>query len=249
MEAKPLGNALLSLIYFNLTSPMINMKSDTYEKLSGKTSIGTELLLAALVFSLVIIYILVAPQYKQAKIVKEQIRLNQANIELKKSALEKIKNHNEASKEPEEKNLEKFKNLLQEKNNFESYLASINKIANTSESRVSLGDFSISESKPADLSEGNISGLQTVEISFTAKGDFENFMSFLNSLEKTVPLMNLDSLDLRNITEKDESKNETEAKPEEAIEASVLVESNIRMSFYYIDEELQAEQAAIESGK
>ncbi len=228
---------------------MFNVKSDTYEKLSGKTSIGTELLLAALVFSLVIIYILVAPQYKQAKIVKEQIRLNQANIELKKSALEKIKNHNEASKEPEEKDLEKFKNLLQEKNNFESYLASINKIANTSESRVSLGDFSISESKPADFSEGNISGLQTVEISFTAKGDFENFMSFLNSLEKTVPLINLNSLDLRNITEKDdevknEVETETEVKPEE-VETNILIESNIKMAFYYIDEELQTGQTEV----
>jgi len=56
---------------------MINIKSGAYEKLSGKTSVGTELLLAALVFSLVIVYVLIAPQYKQAKIIKEQIRLNQ----------------------------------------------------------------------------------------------------------------------------------------------------------------------------
>ncbi len=224
---------------------MINVKSDTCEKLSGKTSIGTELLLAALVFSLIIVYILVAPQYKQTKIVKEQIRLNQESIELKKSALEKIKNHNKINKELGEKDLEKFKNLLQEKNNFESYLASINKIANTSESRVSLSDFSIDKPKPADFSEGNVNGLQMVKISFTAKGDFDSFMSFLDSLEKNVPLAELNSLDLRNITKKDEIKNEAEIKPEEVIEANVLVESNIEMSFYYIDEKLQTEQVGI----
>ncbi len=238
---------------------MINIKSGAYGKLSGKTSIGTELLLAALVFSLVMVYIFAAPQHKQAKIVKEQIRLNQKNIELKKSALEKIKNYNETIKEPEEKGLEKFKNLLQEKNNFESYLASINKIANTSESRVGLSGFSISESKSADISFGKISGLQMVEISFTAKGDFDSFMSFLNSLEKSAPLMNLSSLDISDITEKDdeskkEVETETEVKPEEIIETNILIESNVKMAFYYIDEKyanenFSTDQAGMEGGK
>jgi len=230
---------------------MINIKPGTCEKLSGKTSIGTELLFAALVFSLVIIYVLVLPQYKQSKIVKEQIRLNQESIELKKTALMKIKSYNRINQKIEEKDLEKFQNLLQRKNNFESYLASINKIANTSESRVSLSDFSTDEPKPAVFSkEENISGLQAVKIGFTAKGNFDNFMSFLNSLEKSVPLMELNSLSLSNITEKDEAENEAEnegeIKSEEVIETNIFVKSNIEISFYYIDEKLQAKQAGIE---
>lgn len=222
---------------------MINIKSGRYEKLSGKTSIKTEFLLTALVFSLIIIYILVAPQYKQAKIVKEQIRLNQESVKLKENALMKIKSYNRINQKIEEKDLEKFQNLLQEKNNFESYLANINKIANTSESRVSLGDFSTDKPKPADFpKEENISDLQTVKISFTVKGSFDNFMSFLDSLERIVPLAELNSLNLRNITEKDEigdkAKNEAEISPEEVIEENILVESDIEMSFYYIDEKL-----------
>lgn len=218
---------------------------DKYGNSSRKIPIETELLFLSFVFSLILVFVYVVPEYRKMKIAEKQIELVQENIELKNSVLEKVKDYNEENKTIREMDSEKFNSLLSEKNNVEKYIADINRIVNTSGSRVSIREFSISDPMSVKLPIENSSlDLQTVDISFSVLGDFDNFMSFLDSIEKNVPLMELGSLNIRKI----ESKSLTEIKiendkeeggeeggevAEEGVE-TIFVEASVVLSFYYL---------------
>ena len=132
--------------------------------------------------------------------------------------------------------LEKFNSLLSEGNNTEEYIVNINKAANTSGSRVSIKNFSIGDPMPVKLSVENSSlDLQEAKISFSVLGDFYNFMSFLDSIEKNVPLMELSSLNIRKIESEDLTGSKIENEEGGEADAEIIfVEAEITLSFYYL---------------
>lgn len=209
---------------------------DKYGNSSGKIPIEAELLILSFVFSLILVFVLVVPEYKQMKIAEERVKLIQENIESKNSVLEKVKDYNEKNKTIREMDLEKFNSLLSERNNVEKYIMDISKIANTSGSRVIVRGFSISNPRAVKLPAENSSlDLQAVAISFSASGDFDNFMSFLDSIEKNVPLMELNSLNIRKIESEDLTESKIENEEDGEVDAKIIfVEADVVLSFYYL---------------
>jgi len=207
-----------------------------YRNSSKKIPIETELLFLSFVFSLVLVLVLVIPEYRKMKIAEKQIELAHENIELKNSVLEKVKDYNEKNEIIREIDLEKFNSLLLEKNDVEKYIADINKIVNKSGSRVSIIKFSISDPTSVKLPIENSSlDLHTVDIRFSVLGDFDNFMSFLDSIEKNVPLMELGSLNIRKIESENLTGNETENEEGSETDAETMfVEADVVLSFYYL---------------
>ncbi|MCK4891188.1 MAG: hypothetical protein KAS78_00830 [Candidatus Pacebacteria bacterium] len=213
-----------------------NKNFNEYENSSSKISIETKLVLLSFVFSLILLFVFVVPKYRQVKILEEQIKLIQENIESKNRVLEQVKDYNQKNKTIREMDLEKFSSLFLEKNNIEKYIADINRIAKSSGSRVNVGKFLISDPKSVKLPIENISlDLQSTDISFSVLGDFDNFMSFLDSIEKNVPLMELSSLNIIKIENKDLTESKIEHEEDgEADAKTIFVEANVILSFYYL---------------
>ncbi|NOQ68192.1 type 4a pilus biogenesis protein PilO [Patescibacteria group bacterium] len=213
-----------------------NKNFNKYGNSSGKIPIETELLFLSFVFSLILIFVFVVPKYRQMEISKEQIKLIQENVESKNSVLEKVKDYNEKNKTIREMDLKKFNSLLPERNNVEKYIADINKMADTSGSRVNIGKFSISNPRFVKSPVRNSSlDLRATDISFSVLGDFDNLMSFLDSIEKNVPLMELSSLNIGKIENEDLTRSKIENEEDgETAAKTIFVEANIILSFFYL---------------
>lgn len=213
-----------------------NKNFNKYGNSNGKIPIETELLLLSFVFSLILVFVFVVPKYRQMEISKEQIKLIQENIESKNSVLEKVKDYNEKNKTIREVDLKKFNSLLSERNNVEKYIADINKMANTSGSRVNIGKFSISNPRFVKSPVRNSSlDLRATDVSFSVLGDFDNLMSFLDSIEKNVPLMELSSLNIRKTKRENLTESKIENKEGGKADAEIVfVEAAVVLSFYYL---------------
>jgi len=170
------------------------------------------LLFLSLILSLIIIFTLVSSEYKQMKLMKLEEEIMKDNLKLRENMIDRIASFNKTNKDLDDEDLEKIYNLLPDNDNFEGHLANINNFAISN--RILIKEFSISGDKGVKPNEPQknerVSNLKKFQINFSLSGNFLDFMSFLDSVEKNIPLVDLKSLDIAKVkTKKDESGDET----------------------------------------
>lgn len=182
------------------------------------------LLFFSLLFSITIMFIFLIPQYEQTRIKEMETELIRKTLESKRDIFIKIASFDRTYKDMSETEINKMYDLLPDNNNFEEHLANIDKLAKRN--GILIKNISFSEHEKQGGLTVNKSNLETAEISFSAESSFPNFMSFLSSLEKNIPLVNINRI---SITKKNESRDKSEG---------VIIDNNIetetRLLFYYL---------------
>lgn len=183
----------------------IDDKIRTYENLNKEIPAETKLSFLSLVVSLIIIFVLAAPKYKEVKIAEVRAGLMEKNLELKEGVIKKIADYNEINKDLSDEDVKKFSKLLPEEDSTEDYIANIGDLA--AANKIFISDFSVRKSsKQTEIAtESETLKLNTAEVSLSLSGNFTDLMLFLGRLEKSVPLMNLNKLE---IGKKEKKENE-----------------------------------------
>jgi len=216
-------------------------------------------LAVSLAVSLAVFFVFLLPEYKKMETVKFEKDLIKDNLKSREKTADKIEDFNKKYKDVEKKDLDKINNLLSDRNNFEEHLSYIDNFAKTN--GILINDFTVTETSESDSDSesNNISNdilFEMVEINFSAKGTFSNLVSFLDSLEKNIPLVNLKKLNIKKnetegkeIIEEIETRTEGEIEgTEEEIEEAVVIkkenieeevdadilEYDIALTFYYL---------------
>ena len=188
---------------------------------------GAIFLFVSLTVSLIIFFVFSFPEYKKMKTMELEIGLIKDNINSRESTVKKIKDFNEKYKDIKTKDVDKISSLLSDRNNFEEHLANINNSAKAN--GILIDDFIVAEFTESDFI------FKTVEVKFSAKGAFSNFILFLGSLEKNIPLVDLNKLKIEKNKMEERKIVEIETEEGVKIEASpVTLKYDITLSFYYL---------------
>lgn len=214
----------------------IDDRAKIYENLSRGIPLETKLPFLSLVVSLAIIFILVVPEYKEAKMTEMRAELMKKNLKLKEDVVKKITDYNEINKDLDEKDIEKFSKLLPKENNIEEYVANIGDLAAIN--RIFISDFSVKRSdKLTEVVVGSRTlNLNAVEVNFSLDSDFTDLMSFLDYLERNIPLIDVNRLEISTKEKKENDFHiESDAPAENTeIDEKVWIEANINFLFYYL---------------
>lgn len=199
-------------------------------RINGKKIISDKmvLLFLSLFFSALIMFIFLVPQYEQMKIKEMEIELAKETLESKRDIVIKLASFNRTYKDINETEINKMYNLLPDNNNFEEHLASIDKIARIN--GILIKDISFSEHQKQKKQSANIdeNSLKIANISLSVKSDFPNFISFLNSLEKSIPTVNIKDISIVKNKAENKDNNLENVKIDENIGAE------IELSFYHL---------------
>ena len=192
-----------------------------YRKLVNKNVIILKdfvFLISSLIVSCVILYFFVAPLYRIYKINLLEIDVKIENVEARKVLLSGIIDSKENNEnETYIKNIEKIKNLVYLRDNYEGFLA---KIIDISQKRgILIENFSIST---AGVDNKNF---YSKNVSFSASGGYINLLNFLEDLEKSIPLIHVDSLEIKKSGDSDDE------------EQSKILNISVKTKFYYFDNE------------
>ena len=175
------------------------------KSISGKIAI----LFSALILSVVIIFFLVSSEFERMKLIKLEKETVNDNLELKKDIIDKIAKFNKTNKDLDDDDLEKIYNLLPDDSNLNKQMASISKFATSGGNGILIKEFSASEAKSSAPNK-DIPDFKEANLNFSLSGSFEEFMSFFNSIEKNIPLIDIESLNItreKNKDEEDEGKS------------------------------------------
>ncbi len=223
------------------------MKNNIGEIRSSQKTVskGMVFLFISLAISLIIFFVFSFPEYRKMKVMEFEIDLIEDNLISKENTVQKIKRFNEKYKDIKTKDIDKIKSLMSDRNNFEEHLANINNSAKAN--GILIDDFSITElakSSSKNNKDDDNSKFKIIEVNFFAKGAFSNFFLFLDSLEKNIPLLDLNKLKIEKsktrtaeTVEAAEVETEAEEEAEEVIEieeSPIILEYDITLSFYYL---------------
>lgn len=195
---------------------------------SNKNFSMLALLLVALLVSCAIMFYVVAPMYKELKIIKIGNEIKEEIIENNNSALIKIIKANNESKEFDSENIEKIKEFISNRNNYEDYLIHIVKLAN--ERNIKINDLSVNKIED-DPKKRSKSILNEIEINFTASSGYLNLVSFLKSIERSIPFVQEESMSI-SVGEEEDDLSENVNADTETVTDSIL-DYEIRLKFYY----------------
>ena len=195
---------------------------------SNKNFSMLALLLVTLLVSCAIIFYVVAPMYKELKIIKIGNETKEEIIKNNNLALIKIIKANNESKEFDSENVEKIKEFISNRNNYEDYLIHIVKLAN--EKNIKINDLSVNKIED-DPKKRSKSILNEVEINFTASSGYLNLVSFLKSIERSIPFVQEESMSI-SVGEEEDDLNENVNADTETVTDSIL-DYEIRLKFYY----------------
>ena len=211
----------------------IDEQTEIYGNLNKGVPIEIKLPLLSLVVSLAIIFVFAVPKYKEAKMAEIQVGLMEKNIELKEDVVKKIISYNEINKDLKDEDIEKFSKLLPKENNIEEYVANVGNLAIIN--NIVIDNFSVQKSNKSTeiVIGGKTLDLNVVNVGFSSHGSFVDSMFFLDYLEKSIPLVNINNLEI-NREEKDKNdENSENDREDKKADEDVYVESKISFSFYY----------------
>ena len=190
-------------------------------KISGKKIVSDKmvLLLLSLFFSALIMFLFLIPQYEQMKINNMEIELTNETLTSKGDIVIKLASFNRTYKDINETEINKMYNLLPDSNNFEEHLANIDKLAKIN--GILITDISFLEHKEQkkQSADTNKNNLKTADISFSIESDFPSFMSFLYSLEKSIPTVDIKDMSIAKNKKGDKDEN---------------IGAEIELSFYHL---------------
>lgn len=200
---------------------------------SGATFPAMGALFLSLIVSCAIMYYVVAPMYKEAGIIKAGNKIKEENVKNDNLALVRIIKINSGSKNLNSESVEKIKDFIPNRNNYEDYLIHIIKLANSK--NIEINDFSVSENKnelkASDLKANNGDGLIETEINLAASSGFLNFISFLRSIEKSIPFIQVESVLVSAESEKGEINENSDINA--ATNMDSILEYEMKLKFYH----------------
>ncbi len=194
-------------------------------KLEKSISSKVAILFSALILSVVIIFFLVSPEFERMKLIKLEKEIVSDNLKLKNDLIVRITKFNKTNKNLDDDDLKKIYNLLPDDSNLNKQMASINKFATSGGNGILIKEFSASEAKSSasNKSQDNedIPDLKEAHFDLSLSGSFEEFMSFFNSVEKNIPLMDVESLNIRREKIRDE-ENKEESRGKNMLDCEVV---------------------------
>lgn len=187
-------------------------------KRKSKKSISNKIaiLVSSLIFSMVVIFLLVSPEFERMKLIELEREVIDGNLKLKNDMIDRVVEFNKTNKDLDDNDLKKIYNLLPENNDFDRQVASISKFAISGGSGISITGFSVSRvkesssSKSQDDKEGL--DLKRIHLDFSLSGDFGELVSLLDSVEENIPLIDVESMSIirEKVKEEDMGKYEIE---------------------------------------
>ena len=207
------------------TNSDIHYYDSTDRKLKKSISSKIAILFSALIFSAIAVFLLVSPEFERMKLIKLEKEIVSDNLELKKDMIDRIARFNKTNKGLDDDDLEKIYNLLPDDSNLNRQMASINKFATSGGNGILIKGFSASEAKNlvSNKSQNNkdVSDLKEAHFDLSLSGSFEEFMSFFDSIEKNIPLIDVESLNITREKIKDE-ENEEESGGKNMLDCEVV---------------------------
>ena len=185
-------------------------------------------LLVSLVVSCVTIYYVALPIYKDARIIKAGNEIKEENIRNNSLLLDRVVRANKANEDLDNESVEKIKDFISNRNNYEDYLAYIVKLANSKNIKIS--DFSVNEKKDSSKIN-NDSALKEIEINLAASSGFPNLVSFLKSIEGRVPLIQEESISV-SVGDKNDRMSENED-PGVKTDTESILDYEVKLKFYH----------------
>ncbi len=171
--------------------------------------------------SCIIIYSFAAPLYEDSKIKKLEIGVKKNNIESREILLSRVM---KAEISDEDKvsveNIEKIKSLASNRDNYEEYLVNIVEIA--SGRNILISDLSVSNYEKVSAKSKVNGNFNSSVISFSASSGFFNFIDFLEDIERNIPLMQVESVEI--------SKGESE---DDSMASSLMLSFSIKINFFH----------------
>lgn len=180
----------------NLGVDIITTRSDKMI-ISGKMTFA----ISSLVFSLVLFFIFIVPEYKNLKIMEIREKIEKDGLDNKNQILAKMKSFQRSLNDIDDADVEKIKMFLPSDDKLEFHLSNLDNMAAVHRLEISnLSVLYVTDS--ANQSDGNnASGpsikngeLQGMIYSFRVKGAYVNVKAFLNSIESNIPVLKLESL-------------------------------------------------------
>lgn len=208
---------------------MYNKDYNLSNKSSSKVPIEFEILIASFIISLIIIFFIAVPKYNEVKISKEHIRLIKKNTNLKKEALASLKGFKNGDENTSKSESVKVKSLLLEKNKSELYIANINEIAKSPNSKMEIISLDSVDDNKKNNSDKECS-LKKTTINLVLLGEYDNLIAFLDRMEKIIPLINLEKLEVKKNNTINYDEVADSISPDDKVDFTV----NITLSFYYM---------------
>ena len=225
---------------------------ETHNKLSkqsggfnsnAKSNLGssskTIMLLVAFFISCGIMFYLVSPMRKEAKIIKFANETKMKDIETGRLLFLKIVKINSKNKKINNEEIEKIGGLISNRNSYEDYLAHIVNLANKknigiSSFSVSGGDGEKSEKKNGEEEIKN-KALNKISIDIAASGNFSDFMSFARDIENGVPFVCEKSISISRSESDDDDESGEELEEGDAVEVNTnpILDYEMNIEFYY----------------
>ncbi len=195
----------------------IHYYDSTNRKLEKNISSKMAILFSALILSMVIIFFLASPEFERMKLIKLEKEMVNDNLKLKNNLIDRIAKFNKTNKNLDDDDLKKIYNLLPDDSSLNKQMASVNKFATSGGNGILIKDFSASEAKSSasnkSRNKGDVSDFKETHFDLSLSGSFEEFMSFFDSVEKNIPLMDIESLNIvREKTKDEESEEESGGK-------------------------------------
>ena len=213
---------------FNKQQEDLNSNAKSNLKFSG----GITILFVALFVSCGIMFYVVSPMYKEARIIKFANEAKEKDVELGKSLLLKIVNINKRNKKVNNEEIEKIGEFIPNRDNYEDYLAHIVDLADNK--NIKINGFSIlkkerdEEKNKKKYEEENDNQFNKVSIDIMASGGFLNFMSFIRDIENGIPFVYEKSI---SISRSKENKKETSE--ENKTDTNPVLNYEMNIEFYY----------------
>jgi len=212
---------------YNNFNKQENLNSDT--KSSLKFSSGRTILLATLFVTCGIMFYIVSPIYREAKIIKFANEVKEKDVELGKSLLLKIIDINKKNEKISDEEVEKIGEFIPNRDNYEDYLAHIINLADNKNIRIN--EFSISKEERDEEGKNkkeDSSKFNKISISIMASGGFLNFMSFMCDIENGIPFVYEKSI---SVLKSEENKNEEPG--ENTTDTNPILDYEMNIEFYY----------------
>jgi len=183
------------------------------------------LLFLILVIASFCIYFIIMPLHQEAEIKKLEINIKEQNIKSREFQLKRIQSIEDIeSKENYLRNMDKIKNLISDRDNYEDYLAHIEKLAK--DRNINIESLSVFDKKNTFKNKEVENNVKSKGISFSASGSFVNFIDFLVNIERSIPFVQVDSVSMKTamgISEENESE----------LSSITILNYNIEISFFY----------------
>ena len=202
-------------------------------------------LILTLTFSCGVVVLVAVPLYRDLKITELKIEAERENKTDREEFLSRIVRFRKMNNEVRDDDLKKIDKIILNRNSYEDYLSRVVYLAQIN--RVTVKNFFVSQpSAPVKIKMRESEGaflrkspqLRETEVSFSALGDFSDFMNFIDDFEKMGPLADEESLKITTMrNKKDKEKSEEEGKEEneenQEQEEELVLNYEVGFKFYY----------------